>query len=678
MKVLSLFDGMSCCRLALEKLDIPVEKYYASEIDKYAIQVTQANYPDTEQLGDVTAWETWELDWASIDLVTGGFPCQAWSLAGKQLGDKDERGKLFWTMLDVMAKVMEHNPKAFYLMENVKMKKEFESYITYHTEQALPNVYKYLINSALVSAQSRQRYYWTNIPGVEQPEDRGIVLRDILEHETDESHFVGADLHKNYQGGNQLNPTYKSQANTIHDSADKSGTLAAGTNGYANGYVENPTADLVGKGGKKMLKEDIQKATALLARDYKGWNTYGMTGVRTKPKQVGKLVEKVKVRKHKVQVEALQELLLAKLKASGKSKKQIANELNDEFSTIEHYFRKVGSEFFSIPSAEHWPKLKKILKITSKKFDKQILEFEIKDGVYETKQRVYSDEGKAPTLTSGSADKLVETKPKQVGKVKDGGQGNRIYSTDGKSSTLSSQSGGTAGNGNTLIATKPKQVGIAADINGHDVLKRVYSPEGKSPTLNSMGGGNREPKVVSGGAFRGRAYDQNGKRKDRDGKSVANQTKQMLELRKDDKSNAITTVSKDSVVVSKGLEFSHGLEQGRRLEDGKNLSRNFSEGSRIYKTTGKSATLTAQSKGGKGGHSGLYGDELTWRKLTPNECMALQTVRSDYLMPVSNTQKFKLLGNGWTVEVIAHIFTFMQRAHNGEHLVTKGQQSLDL
>ena len=229
-----------------------------------------------------------------------------------------------------------------------------------------------------------------------------------------------------------------------------------------------------------------------------------------------------------------------------------------------------------------------------------------------------------------------------------------------------------------MAETKPKQVGIAADINGHDVLKRVGSPEGKSPTLNSMGGGNREPKVVSGGAFRGRAYDQNGKRKDRDGKSVANQTKQMLELRKDDKSNAITTVSKDSVVVSKGLEFSHGLEQGRRLEDGKNLSRNFSEGSRVYKTTGKSATLTAQSKGGKGGHSGLYGDELTWRKLTPNECMALQTVRSDYHMPVSNTQKYKLLGNGWTVEVIAHIFTFMQRAHNGEHLVTKGQQSLDL
>ena len=113
-----------------------------------------------------------------------------------------------------------------------------------------------------------------------------------------------------------------------------------------------------------------------------------------------------------------------------------------------------------------------------------------------------------------------------------------------------------------------------------------------------MGGGNREPKVVSGGAFRGRAYDQDGKRKDRDGKSVANQTKQMLELRKDDKSNAITTVGKDSVVVN---------------------------------------------------------EELTWRKLTPLECERLQTVPDNYTASVSNTQRYKMLGNGWTVEVIAHI-----------------------
>jgi DNA-cytosine methyltransferase len=181
MNVLSLFDGMSCGRIALDRLGIKVDNYYASEIDKYAMKVSEANYPDIKQIGDVLEWQLWDIDWSSIDLVTGGFPCQSWSLAGKQLGDKDERGKLFWVMLDVMKKVIENNPNAYYLMENVKMKKQFEEYITFHTEEALPNVNKYLINSALVSAQNRVRYYWTNITGVEQPEQRGMVLRDILE-----------------------------------------------------------------------------------------------------------------------------------------------------------------------------------------------------------------------------------------------------------------------------------------------------------------------------------------------------------------------------------------------------------------------------------------------------------------------------------------------------------------
>ena len=169
MNVLSLFDGMSCGRIALERLGIKVDNYYASEIDKYAIQITQKNYPDTKQIGDVLNWRSWDIDWSSIDLVSGGFPCQSWSLAGKQLGDKDERGMMFWVMLDIMKKVIENNPNAYYLMENVRMKKEFEEYITHHTEQALPDVNKYLINSALVSAQNRVRYFWTNIPNVKLP-----------------------------------------------------------------------------------------------------------------------------------------------------------------------------------------------------------------------------------------------------------------------------------------------------------------------------------------------------------------------------------------------------------------------------------------------------------------------------------------------------------------------------
>jgi len=183
MNTLSLFNGMSVGRMALEALGI-TGNYYSSEVDKYAIQASNALYPDTVQLGDVTKWREWDVDWSSIDLVTGGFPCQAWSMAGKQLGDKDERGMLFWVMLDIMKHVKYHNPKVHFMIENVKMKKEFEQYITTHTENALGHVHKILINSALVSAQNRNRYYWTSFK-VEQPEDRGILLKDIVEQDGD-------------------------------------------------------------------------------------------------------------------------------------------------------------------------------------------------------------------------------------------------------------------------------------------------------------------------------------------------------------------------------------------------------------------------------------------------------------------------------------------------------------
>lgn len=178
--VLSLFNGISGCHLALDRTGLPFGIVYYSEIDKYANAVTQHHYPQDIAIGDVTKWEEWDIDWSSIDLVTAGFPCQAWSIAGLQLGDKDEHGMLFWTTLEIIAKVLKHNPDAKFLMENVKMKKDFEQYITHHTEQTLGCVEKTLINSALVSAQNRNRYYWTNFP-VAQPEDKGILLKDTLE-----------------------------------------------------------------------------------------------------------------------------------------------------------------------------------------------------------------------------------------------------------------------------------------------------------------------------------------------------------------------------------------------------------------------------------------------------------------------------------------------------------------
>ena len=176
MMVLSLFDGMSCGQIALNQLGIKVDKYYASEIDKWAIQVTQANYPDTVQLGDITKWREWDIDWASIDLVYGGSPCQGFSFAGKQLAFDDPRSKLFFVFEDIVKHIMEQNPNAKFLLENVRMKKEYLDVITERM-----GVEPVKINSALVSAQNRVRYYWTNIGEIEQPEDRGILLKDIIE-----------------------------------------------------------------------------------------------------------------------------------------------------------------------------------------------------------------------------------------------------------------------------------------------------------------------------------------------------------------------------------------------------------------------------------------------------------------------------------------------------------------
>lgn len=174
MNVLSLFDGMSCGRIALERAGITVDEYYASEIDKYAIQVSKKNYNDIIQLGDVTKVSSDKLP--KIDMLIGGSPCQGFSFAGKQLNFEDPRSKLFFEYVRLFK---ETKPK-YFLLENVVMKKEYQAVITEHL-----GVEPILINSSLVSGQNRPRLYWTNIPNVTQPEDKGIVLKDILDINVD-------------------------------------------------------------------------------------------------------------------------------------------------------------------------------------------------------------------------------------------------------------------------------------------------------------------------------------------------------------------------------------------------------------------------------------------------------------------------------------------------------------
>ena len=462
MNVLSLFDGMSCGQIALDRLGIKVDKYYASEIDKYAIAVTKANYPETIHVGDITQLDP--KDFKNIDLILAGSPCQGFSFAGKQLAFDDPRSALFFEFIRLLKAI---KPK-YFLLENVRMKQQYIDVITQQVSECYPEhqgndlfdskIEPILINSALLSAQSRQRLYWTNIPNVKQPEDLGIVLKDILEDEVNSEFYHGKKSIAYMERGNdKWQQAGKRRADRYEQNADKEKSFTI-TENWHKGVPYN------------YFKE-------------------------TKPIQVN-----------------------PSKKASGR----------------QPYIQ----------------------------------------------DRVFHEDGKSHSLTASFADR-------------------------------------------TNVATKPKQVGVASDINGHDILKRVYSPEGKSPTLNTMGGGNREPKIVSG-ALRARSKNQ-------DGKNVSwkeTKPKQMLELRKDEKSNSITSVSKDSVVVSKIREKSKTVRSGGRASYDR--------------------------------HEWDSVDELHWRKLTPLECERLQTVPDNYTASVSNTQRYKMLGNGWTVEVIAHILTNME------------------
>jgi DNA (cytosine-5)-methyltransferase 3A len=198
MNVLSLFDGISCGQIALNKANIQYKNYFASEIDKNAIKVTQHHYPNTVQLGDVTKIE---FIASKIDLLIGGSPCQSFSSAGNRNGFDGKSG-LFWEYVRVLNEVK----PTYFLLENVVMKKEWEDIITKEL-----GVEPIKINSSLVSAQNRVRLYWTNIPGVGIPEDRGITLNDVLEIDSNANPAAirGRRLNKATIIGRRLNEAVK-------------------------------------------------------------------------------------------------------------------------------------------------------------------------------------------------------------------------------------------------------------------------------------------------------------------------------------------------------------------------------------------------------------------------------------------------------------------------------------
>jgi DNA (cytosine-5)-methyltransferase 3A len=225
--------------VALERANIQVDKYYASEVDKYAIQVAQHNYPDTIQLGDINNWRNWKIDWASIDLVAGGSPCQGFSNAGKGLNFDDPRSALFFVFVDILNHIRNVNPNVKFLLENVKMKKEWLDIISKWL-----NVEPVEINSSLVSAQNRPRVYWTNIAKISQPEDKSVYLKDIILPEIHDRYIedfktVNRTYKKNYMQYDINNKGNGSQDQRAYYLDNKCGALDTGCYNKKKLLLEN-------------------------------------------------------------------------------------------------------------------------------------------------------------------------------------------------------------------------------------------------------------------------------------------------------------------------------------------------------------------------------------------------------------------------------------------------------
>jgi DNA (cytosine-5)-methyltransferase 1 len=303
MNVLSLFDGMSCGQQALERSGIHIDNYFASEIDKYAIKVTMANYPNTQQLGSVIDVDGYSLP--KIDLLLGGSPCQSFSFAGKRKGmsTKDEeeiltlehylelksegfefegQSYLFWEYMRLLKEV---KPK-YFLLENVMMGEKWEKILS----KAI-GVNPIEINSALLSAQNRRRLYWTNIGMIsgglfgelesiiQKPKDKGILLKDVIEEEVDDKYFLG-DKTLHFFVNNSKKMEMKGNGfrfSPIKDTDIKSKSLTTKSGSRMDDNFISTPHNILDNG--KTIGDEIQKAHTLMARDYKGFNTYGSNGV---------------------------------------------------------------------------------------------------------------------------------------------------------------------------------------------------------------------------------------------------------------------------------------------------------------------------------------------------------------------------------------------------------------
>ncbi len=542
MNVLSLFDGISCGQQALERAGIKVDKYFASEIDKYAIKITMANYPDTIQLGSVVDVDGYSLP--KIDLLIGGSPCQSFSFAGKRKGmsTKDEQeiltldhylqlkaegyefegqSYLFWEYMRLMNEVK----PTYFLLENVMMGQKWERVLS----KAI-GVNPIEINSSLVSAQNRRRLYWTNIGMVpsglfgdmqsiiQQPKDKNILLKDILEKDVDEKYFLSQKM---IDGFNRHNEKHKEKG---------------------TGFIFEPT-----EGDKKAAC--LRANAALCATD----NSI-IVAMRGRPDEDG--------------------VNRQELEQNDTGKSNSLTSVQKDNLIIQTGLTEVRTEEAKKQRKETG---------TNDKRDKELVE---------------RNDGKTGALlTSQTPDNLIK-----VTEIEN------LY------------------NNVRLNETLEKHKDDLEDGTMIDSYNQTIHKD-KSITISTRVNASSQTHIVEIKAIMLGRSENWGAPEKNDGKSYT--------LCKEQPHGIKYTEMNDNMMV----QLPHGTNKGG-----------------IVAQDGKTPSMTTSSWQ----HNNMPIVKSRIRRLTPTECEKLQTVRVGYSNHVSDSQRYKALGNGWTVDVIAHIFSYIK------------------
>ncbi len=541
--VVGLFDGMSGLQIALKDMNIHFDTYYASEVDKHAIKQTQHVFPSTIQLGDITKWREWNIDWSMVDLIGAGSPCQGFSFAGKQLAFDDPRSKLFFVFIDILNHARKFNQNVLFLLENVSMKKEHMKVINDYC-----GVFPVNINSNLVSAQNRNRWYWTNIKtknvglfgelhsDIPQPADRGILLKDILESEVDEKYYLSDRMvsfltnHSDKKQAEGYGFKFKPK-----DGDKKASTVTQRS--YKMGVDDNYVCvSMVGRktdenGFKPEIKEVDEKSAVLTTGSMKSSSTYVKVDKKLNPKPNQNKASCFTAEGNSGGNHSDMDLICVAMRGRGEDNQQQLEPRIDQ----------------------------KTNSLTTVQKDNMIVEqASIKFGRTDEAKKIRRESMKQGTDYTPFVKKEI------------------VALDFEKMNTLT-----TAINKDNLVM----QINPSLESGGKQPYQqnRVYDSEGISPAL------------------------------------CANK--------------ADLLIKQNYAVIGDGYE----------------------QDNRAYFEDGKSGTLDLKSES----RQKVLLNNYRIRRLTPTECARLQTIPDWYTWIVSDTQQYRMLGNGWTNEVIKHILSFI-------------------